>query len=130
MPKLLTAVIFSLLFFSAKVFSQKSYNDEIKQAAITFINSLDALQKRSALLSFNDTARIKWNNLPVGLRARAGISIGNLNDDQRILLHRILSVSLSSQGYLKATSVMHMDNLIMAYYDSLFYKNKIDSSEL
>jgi hypothetical protein len=129
MPKLITAII--LLMLSATIYSQQGYNNEIKQSAIRFINSLSLLQKRSALLAFNDTARIKWNNLPVGLRARAGISIGNLDDDQRILLHRILSVSLSSQGYLKAISIMHLDNLLMAYYDSLFYqKHAIDSSEL
>ena len=129
MPKLFTAFVFSWTI-CISAFSQPSYNDEIKQAAVSFISSLDPLQKKSALLAFDDTARIKWNNLPVGLRARAGISIGNLNDAQRILLHRILSISLSSQGYLKATSVMHLDNLIMMYYDSLFYQDKIDSSEL
>jgi Protein of unknown function (DUF3500) len=129
MPKRLPAVLILFFTLPTLTFAQQNYNDEIKQAAISFINSLDGLQKRSALLDFNDTARIKWNNLPVGLRARAGISIGNLNDDQRILLHRILSVSLSSQGYLKATSIMHLDNLIMMYYDSLFYKNAIDSTE-
>ena len=130
MSKLTSTCIVFLLTISIQAFSQQNYNDEVKQTAINFINSLDPLQKRSALLPFGDTARIKWNNLPVGLRARAGISIGNLNDAQRILLHRILSASLSSQGYLKATSIMHMDNLILAYYDSMFHKNKIDSSEL
>jgi len=130
MPKPTVSYLFILLVVTVKSFSQQNYGDEVKQTAISFINSLDPLQKRSALLSFGDTARVKWNNLPVGLRARAGISIGNLDDTQRILLHRILSASLSSQGYLKATSIMHMDNLILAYYDSLFHQNKIDSSEL
>jgi hypothetical protein len=130
MPKFFFTVISLFFILSAKTFAQQGYNDEIKQTAISFINSLDVLQKRSALLSFNDTARIKWNNLPVGLRARAGISIGNLNDDQRKLLHRILSASLSSQGYLKATSIMHLDNLLNWYYDSLYYKKAIDSAAL
>jgi hypothetical protein len=108
--------------------SQSTYNNDIKQAAVSFINSLNPLQKRSALLAFNDTARVKWNNLPVGMRARSGISIGNMNDDQRKLLHRILSASLSSQGYLKATSIMHLDNLINWYYDSLYYKKEINDT--
>jgi hypothetical protein len=84
------------------------------------------MQKRMALLPFGDTARIKWNNLPVGMRARAGISIGNMSDAQRKLLHRILSVSLSSQGYLKAISILHLDNLLNAYYDSLYFKKEIN----
>ncbi|MBL0135777.1 MAG: DUF3500 domain-containing protein [Chitinophagaceae bacterium] len=42
-----------------------------------------------------------------------------MTDDQRRLIHRILSVSLSSQGYLKATSIMHLDDLLNRCYDSL-----------
>jgi hypothetical protein len=130
MPKLLLlfAALFTFSLFPAQADSQSTYNDEIKQAAVSFINSLDPLQKRTALLAFNDTARIKWNNLPVGLRARAGLSIGNMTIDQRKLLHRILSVSLSSQGYLKATSIMHLDNLLNWYYDTLYYKKEINDT--
>jgi len=99
---------------------------DIKKSVITFIDSLTTLQQKRALLKFDDTARIKWNNLPVGLRARAGISIGSMNDAQRQLIHRILSASLSSQGYLKATSIMHLDNLINMYYDSLYQRKAFD----
>jgi hypothetical protein len=119
--------LFAILLFTLNSESQSAYNEEIKQTANSFINSLNQMQQKSALLAFNDTARIKWNNLPVGLRARAGINIGSMNDDQRKLLHRILSASLSSQGYLKATGIFHLDNLLNMYYDSLFSKNKIDS---
>lgn len=128
MQKILVYFIFFVSVLSlpvAKLHAQKTYNEEIKQAAITFVNSLTTLQKRTALLAFDDTARIEWNNLPVGLRARAGLNIGNMSNDQRKILHRILSVSLSSQGYLKATSIMHLDNLLNQYYDSLFYKKEI-----
>lgn len=118
--------LFSILPVKAQ--DPAAYNNEIKQAATTFVNTLDPLQKRTALLSFNDTARIKWNNLPVGLRARAGISIGNMNEVQRKLLHRILSASLSSQGYLKATGIMHLDNLLNAFYDSLYYRKTINDT--
>lgn len=130
MPKLRSLIIIVLAFsfspFAAQ--SQSTYNEEIKQAATSFVNTLNPLQKKTALLAFNDTARIKWNNLPVGLRARAGINIGSMSEEQRKLLHRILSVSLSSQGYLKATGIFHLDNLLNMYYDSLFIKNQIDST--
>jgi len=119
---------FIFLFNAFLSNSQSSYNKEIKQFAVSLYNSFDNLQKRSAELSFNDTARIKWNNLPVGLRARAGISIGNMTDDQRKLVHRILSSSLSSQGYLKATGIMHLDDLLNRYYDSLYFKKVINDT--
>lgn len=119
-------IIVAILLVSTSTNAQPGYNNDIKQQAILLYNSFDALQKIKGGLQFDDTARMKWNNLPVGLRARVGVSIGNMTDDQRRLIHRILSVSLSSQGYLKATSIMHLDDLLNRYYDSLFYKKEID----
>jgi hypothetical protein len=117
-----------VIFLQPIALSQLTYQQEIARSCDSFIHSLSALQRRSALLNFGDTARLKWNNLPVGLRARAGISVGNMSEQQRMLFHRILSNSLSSQGYLKATSIMHLDNLLNWYYDSIYYRKQIDES--
>jgi len=108
--------------------AQTGYYNEIKVYADSLYNSFNKLEKRNALLSFTDTARLKWNNLPLGLRARAGLNIGNMNNDQRRLIHRLLSASLSSQGYLKATGIMHLDNLINSYYDSLYYQKQFSDT--
>lgn len=120
MTKIKLLPIAFLLFATLVVHAQKDYYREIRFYADSLYHSFNKLEKRAALLRFGDTARIQWNNLPVGLRARAGLSIGNMNNDQRRLVHRILSASLSSQGYLKATGILHLDNLINAYYDSLY----------
>lgn len=123
--RLLIASI-AFLFVAGNVNSQPGYNDEIKKAAVTLYNTFSPTQKIAGGLNFTDTARTKWNNLPVGLRAREGVSIGNMTDDQRKLLHRVLSVSLSSQGYLKATSILHLDDLLNRFFDSLYYKKDIN----
>lgn len=127
-PTLLSLALLIHLLSVLNAQSQSVYNDEIKQAATSFINTLNPLQKRTALLSFSDTARIKWNNLPVGLRARAGISVGNMTEEQRILLHRILSASLSSQGYLKATGIMHLDNLLNMWVDTAYERHQLNDT--
>jgi hypothetical protein len=119
-------IIISIFSYSAKC--QPTYCNEIKQVAVSLYNSFDTMQNISGRLNFNDSSRLKWNNLPVGFRARAGTSIGNMTDDQRKLLHRILSVSLSSQGYLKATSIMHLDDLLNRYFDSLYYKKEFNDT--
>ena len=123
---LFPSIIF--LFFAGSANSQPGYNNEIKQVAVSLYNSFNPMQKIAGRLQFNDTSRSKWNNLPVGLRPRVGVSIGNMTDDQRKLVHRILSVSLSSQGYLKATSIMHLDDLLNRYYDSMYYKKEINDT--
>jgi hypothetical protein len=119
-------IIILAISFIAQQGRSQSIEQEIKKSVLTFIDSLSPLQQKRALLHFDDTARIKWNNLPVGLRARAGISIGSMNNSERQLIHRILSASLSSQGYLKATGIMHLDNLINMYYDSLYQRKAFD----
>jgi hypothetical protein len=124
--------LWSLLFCCAfqihSASAQQDYYNDIRESCIKFISTLSSTQGKSALLAFDDTARIQWNNLPVGMRARAGMSIGQMTEDQRKLLHRILSVSLSSQGYLKATGIFHLDNLLNDMYDSFFNAKTIDSS--
>lgn len=112
--------------FEAK--AQQKTNGDISSAAISFIEILSPFQKKTALLSFTDTARVRWNNLPVGMRARAGISIGSMTEAQRIILHRILSATLSSQGYLKATGVFHLDNLLNMLVDTAYSKKEFDDN--
>ncbi len=110
----------SILPFDAT--SQENYNKEIKKYAVELYSSFSKTQKFSGQLSMTDTSRLKWNNLPVGLRARVGVSIGNMTNEQRRLVHRMLSASLSSQGYLKATSIIHLDELINRFYDTLYVR--------
>lgn len=121
-------IFFISMFFAALTTStlkgQTEYYNEIKKYCDSLYNSFNKLQQRIAQLSFSDTARTEWNNLPVGLKPRKGLNIGKMNDEQRIMVHRILSASLSSQGYLKATSIMHLDNLLNIYVDTMFSQNQ------
>jgi Protein of unknown function (DUF3500) len=126
--KLLFNLLLAFVFINGNVYAQNNYQAEIKQTAISFVSALDDGQKQLAMRPFSDSARTRWNNLPVGLRPRAGISIGRMTEDQRKLLHRILSASFSSQGYLKATSILHLDNLLNIYYDSLYYHKGINDT--
>lgn len=112
--------------FHSIAFTQNEYAKEIKQYAIQLNASFDKVQHRSSAFEFSDTNRLKWNNLPVGLRSRVGTSIGNMTEDQRRLVHRILSASMSSQGYLKATSIMHLDELINRFYDSMYIHKELN----
>lgn len=126
LKKILVCSVLLFCFLCGR--AQPEYGKEIKYYADSLYQSFSKMQKISGLLSFGDTARLKWNNLPVGLRARAGLNIGNMNNDQRRLVHRILSAALSSQGYLKATGVMHLDNLINGFYDSLYQRKEINDT--
>jgi len=122
-------ILYLIIFSGLVAEGQSDYYNETKHFSDSLYNSFDMLQKRRAVFPFDDTARIMWNNLPVGLRPRAGLNIGAMTIKQRKLLHRILSVSLSSQGYLKATGIMHLDNLLNWYYDTLYYRKEINDDQ-
>lgn len=123
--KIRYAFVITFLCGLSLVQAQDDYQREIEIYATDLFQSFSKTQKFGALLSFNDTARMQWNNLPVGMRARAGVSVGNMSNSQRQLLHRLLSASLSSQGYLKATGIMHLDELINSFYDSMYVQKKL-----
>lgn len=119
----------SLLLLITLSGSAQTLQSDILHAAQHLVDSFTLLQSKQAMLDFSDTARLKWNNLPVGLRARSGVSVGSLTDGQRRLLHRLLYASLSSQGYLKATSIMHLDNLLNMYVDLMHEQKSIPDSD-
>jgi hypothetical protein len=82
-------------------------------AARAFLDSLSSDQL--GIVSYpdlTDVTRTKWTNFPAGAAPRPGISIGDLSDSQRILLHDLLRASTSSQGYLKMTGAMHADQAL------------------
>ena len=125
MKQYILTLVVCLVFPISVVFAQTDEHHEIKSYAGELYQSFSKTQQRAALLTFNDTSRLKWNNLPIGLRARAGVSVGNMSNTQRQLMHRMLSAALSSQGYLKATGIMHLDELINRFYDSMHVQKQL-----
>ena len=57
-------------------------------------------------------ARTWWNNLPSIASPRAGLSLGDLEEGQRTLLHDLLRASTSSQGYHKLTGAIWSDEIL------------------
>jgi hypothetical protein len=84
----------------------------IVNSANSFLQSLDADQLKKTQYKFNDTLRYKWTNLPVGMVPREGVRYGDLSDKGRIAFHELLSTVLSSQGYLKVTGIMQLDDVL------------------
>lgn len=82
------------------------------------------------MLDFNDSLRHKWTNLPMGLVPRPGIQYGALSDQSRLAFHHILAALLSSQGYLKTTSIMQLDDILNMLYQHDFDSGKINQGQL
>ncbi|RXK48764.1 DUF3500 domain-containing protein [Aquirufa rosea] len=95
------------------------------QAVNYFLSTLNQEEIKKVSYSFQDSVRKKWTNLPVGLVARPGIQYGSLSDKSRLAFHRVLSSMLSSQGYLKTTSIMQLDDILNTLYQEAYDKGEI-----
>ena len=115
-------IIFSLCFWSQFASAQV---DGLVKTTTSFLNSLSPDQRKQTVFSFTDSARLKWTNLPVGLVPRPGIQYGSLSEASKIAFHGVLSTALSSQGYLKLTSIMQLDDILNQLYQDAYDKGDI-----
>jgi len=87
----------------------------MREAAGAFLDSLDETSRKAVAFPIASNDRATWSNLPVGLTARVGVSVGALNDASRRRVHALLRASTSSQGYLKMAEIMRHDELLRAF---------------
>ena len=91
----------------------------------TFLASLTESQRESMNFDFRNESRTKWTSLPVGMKPRKGVKIGEFSAESKVALHRVLTTVLSSQGYLKVTGIMTLDDIL-----NMIYKDRLDKGEI
>ncbi|MGI9240723.1 MAG: DUF3500 domain-containing protein [Verrucomicrobiales bacterium] len=85
---------------------------EIRQAASAFLQGLSPELRKQASFVLDDKERRAWSNLPATSFKREGVSFKEMTPEQRSLGHQLLQSTLSSQGYLKTTGIMHLDEIL------------------
>ncbi len=124
------AFTFSLLYFILVSAGLAQSGSPLTESANRFLATLSADELGKTQYAFTDSLRYKWTNLPVGMVPRPGIAYGSLSDRSRMAFHRVLSAMLSSQGYLKTTSIMQLDDILNTLYQQAFEKGEIDQKTL
>jgi hypothetical protein len=81
----------------------------MSNAAHALLNSLTPEQKAIAVFDFNNEERLNWHFIP---RERKGLSYKKMTHEQRPLAMALLNASLSQQGYIKATSIMSLEEIL------------------
>lgn len=81
----------------------------MSNAANALLNTLSGDQKAKAVFSFNDEERLNWHFIP---RERKGLSYKHMTPEQRPLAMALLNASLSQQGFVKATSIMSLEEIL------------------
>jgi len=57
---------------------------------------------------------------------RPGIWYGELSEESKIQFHHLLTTLLSSQGYLKITGIMQLDDILNIIYETAYRNKEID----
>jgi len=78
-------------------------------AANAFLASLTPEQRAQATFKFNDDERLNWHFIP---RVRKGLPMRDMTGEQKQLAHALLAAGLSQQGYIKASSIMSLDQVL------------------
>lgn len=117
-----------LLISTSQLFGQNVR--ELKQATFTFLDSLNRVEKIKLQQDFGAGSRTEWTNLPVGIAMRPGLRYGDLSSGAKIALHQVMLELLSSQGYLKTHTIMHVDDFLQDMYISIGLLSEEDIAEI
>jgi hypothetical protein len=106
-------------------------------AAQEYLNTLSPQLKNKAMIPFDAwEERSNWHFIPTltpsspislqrNLHERRGVSIREMNYEQRLAAHALLHSALSTQGYLKATGIMFLEEVLRATETALGTDPKI-----
>jgi hypothetical protein len=86
--------------------------ERMSAAAEGFLAALQPELRERATFAMSDEERKRWSNLPWTLFERLGVSLEEMSPEQRILAHKLIESPLSSQGYLKTTGIMRVDEIL------------------
>lgn len=81
-------------------------------AAQEFLEALSPELRVRAVFPFESEDRFRWHFVPHEMFPRRGVNIKEMKAEQRRAAHALLRSALSSQGYLKATSIMHLEEIL------------------
>lgn len=81
----------------------------VTDTAKNFLATLTPEQKAKATFQFDDEERFNWHFIP---RERKGLAIRDMSPYQEHLAHALLSAGLSQRGYVKASTIMSLEDVL------------------
>jgi hypothetical protein len=84
------------------------------EAASTFLATLTDEQRGRALLPFDSDRREQFHFIPPEMFPRSGVVLAEMDDPQRAAAHALLRSGLSQKGYLTATQIMELEDVLQA----------------
>jgi hypothetical protein len=78
-------------------------------SAKAFLASLTPEQRTQATFAVTDDERFNWHYIP---KERKGLPLREMTPTQKQLAHALLAAGLSQRGYIKASTIMSLDEIL------------------
>ena len=99
--------VVSLALWASAFFERTG--SEMATAANRLLAAMDEKQVEQASFPFDSAERLNWHFIP---RPRKGVSIKEMTSAQRALTFGLLHTGLGASGYLKATTIMSLEQIL------------------
>ena len=113
-PRLCVAAAIVAVFALATLTGADRSSSAMAAAATKFLASLTPEQRKQATFDFSSDERLHWHFIPTETFPRKGLTIKEMNESQRGLAHDLIKAGLSQRGYLTATSIMDLEEVLGA----------------
>lgn len=110
-PRLIVALAFVAVLVGGAVASERSASS-MASAATQLLGSLTPEQRQQAAFAFESDERTKWHFIPTETFPRNGLTIKAMTEPQRKLALAMLRTGLSQRGYMTATQIMDLENVL------------------
>jgi hypothetical protein len=114
MKRLAIAAAVVLTFIGGVTFASQRSAASMAGAANKWLESLSADQRQKAVFAFDSDERMKWHFIPNEMFPRKGLTIKEMTEAQRALAHALIKTGLSARGYMTATSIMELEEVLRA----------------
>ena len=79
------------------------------ESAKAFLASLTPEQRAQATFAMENDERLNWHYIP---KERKGLPLRDMTPTQKQLAHALLAAGLSQRGYIKASTIMSLDEIL------------------
>ncbi len=86
----------------------------MSQAATKFLAELTPEQRQQATFAMTAEERLRWHFIPNEMFPRKGLSFRTMTEAQKARAHDLLKAGLSQRGYVTASSIIQLENVLRA----------------
>jgi len=112
--RLIVALAFVAVAAIGSTIAAERSASSMASAASAFLGALTPEQRQQASFPFDGSERLHWHFIPTEMFPRKGLLVRDMTPPQRKLAHDLMKAALSQRGYMTATQIMDLENVLGA----------------